>query len=106
MRKATYKVKIPIPETENFKEIIFNSRKEICDFLLISSNTLNSMMNHTLKFEKSPVKHLSKIIIEKIENKEIKEVKKQINETEYHQQLISKLNNSQNANDLENKNQK
>ena len=93
MRKAMYKVKIPIPETDNFKEKIFNSRKEICDFLLISSNTLNSIMNHTLKFEKAPVKHLSKIIIEKIENEEVKEVKKQIDEKEYHQQLIAKLDN-------------
>ena len=50
-------------------------------------------MNHTLKFEKAPVKHLSKIIIEKIENEEVKEVKKQIDEKEYHQQLIAKLDN-------------
>lgn len=96
MRKVIFKVKIPIPNTNNFKEIEFESRKSICEFLKITNNTLYSLTTQRLKLKHKNKKHLEGIIIEKTYVEGVKKNIKTDEEVEidkfnFQQQLLEQI---------------
>lgn len=72
--KKKFIVKVPLNHQNDnleYKEFKFNTRKDVTDFLKISTNTFNTMLNHDLKCVQGKHKHLKGIILERIhdENK-------------------------------------
>lgn len=61
-----FKVKIPISNTNEFKELIFLHRQQILELLNISSTTFYSIMHNKLKYSRSDKLHLRGVSIEKI----------------------------------------
>lgn len=60
-----FRVKIPIPESDEYKEFLLNSREEVCEFLKISQTTFYSILNNKMKFRLATNLHLKGITIEK-----------------------------------------
>ena len=90
MRTVVFNVKIPIPDTTEFREITFNSRKEVCDFLQITQNTLYSITSGRLKHLHSTKKHLENITIESVTLPPKPKVSKIIPEKQFLNSLIDK----------------
>lgn len=65
MLTIIYKVKIPLSESNEYKEVLLNTRQDVCSFLKISQTTFYSILNNTLKFKHADKLYLRGIIIEK-----------------------------------------
>ena len=95
MRKAIYKIKIPIEDTDEYKEVQLNTRKEVCDLLNISlNNFIYLTSNKKINYSNPQFKHLEGIIIDK---QIIPAVDKPIrtgiiDKVEFRQQLLAKVN--------------
>jgi hypothetical protein len=95
MAQNKFLVKIPINDHEQ-QEIMFKTRKEICEFLDIGAYTLESFLAKKLKLAHVHNQKLKGITIERIYiNKnsptvKLTEEQKQQQILEYHQSLIQK----------------
>lgn len=68
--KQKFIVKVPINQLDDnseYKEFKFNTRKDVTEFLKISTNTFNTMLNHQLKCVQGKHQHLRGIILERIQ---------------------------------------
>ena len=98
MRPVIFKVQIPVPDTNEYKEYEFNSPKEVCDLLKISASTLYAIIQGRIKFSHDHLKHLINIKIQRIPvPPKFKQYKKksldviQQDQKDFQQQLLDKL---------------
>ena len=90
MKLVEYIVKIPKDDT--FVEFSFNSTKDVCDKLEITTSALFRIINGTMKYNTKKLSAYEGIIIEK---REIKKEKEPITDkTKFQNDLINKLTNS------------
>jgi hypothetical protein len=99
--KDKFIVTIPIdPDDENsdYKEVKFKTRKEIIEFLKISMNSLDTLINHELKCKLQKHQHIRGIKIKRIVDNSIEKPKKSIkpivhtiDPIEFRKQLIEKI---------------
>lgn len=102
VKQLKYKIKIPIPSSENetsYIEKSFASIPEVATFLKISTNTLYSFRSGRLKCIHSEKKILSGIIIEKLDveyngkgkNKEDEEILVEEKKKKYREELQKQI---------------
>jgi len=87
--KQKFIVKVPLHPLDNnteYKEFKFNTRKDVTDFLKISTNTFNTMLNHELKCAQVKHQHLIGIQIERIHDESIPQFP--VDATEFQKQLL------------------
>ena len=87
--KQKFIVKVPLQQCNDnieYKEFRFYTRKEVTEFLKISTNTFNTMLNHELKCVQEKHQHLKGILLERIIDETIPHVS--IGATEFQKQLL------------------
>jgi len=91
--KDKFIVIIPIDtDKEEYKEVRFKTRKEITEFLQISMNSLDSMINHELKCILPKHHHLKGIKIKRIvEEKKENPIVYKLDPIEFRKQLLEKI---------------